>query len=360
MDTARVDICYRPLRIAWAIRSGDRDAFRYAVRASHTMWGGRFNPIVMIDHPEAVDIIELFRADVIVPVGDSPEVKVFPKKFPHLISPFFPDSLFMRDRGRPAHAQMLDVHNALVHWHDTPMWKALGEQGLRTFTWDNDDPLADAFLVQLGTYPSKDDIGIDYGAILADAALPTPIMNVKLDKGAPINLDTVEHLSIAFLSRCGIRRHYTVRPGWDHPGLFIGDASNLDDLVIFWNLRAADIGLQFIDPQHMPRYEYVRPKYEELIKEGLAHLDEHRRKLAVWSQRAQLEEVITLFAGVGVIACGIDAMSWKGGSVRAPMMILGEESSLGVLGDQDGQPRVSFALADKPFAGGSWFHTQHH
>ena len=52
METARVDICYRPLRIAWAIHSTDKDGFRQAVCLSHTLWGGRFNPIVMADRPE--------------------------------------------------------------------------------------------------------------------------------------------------------------------------------------------------------------------------------------------------------------------------------------------------------------------
>ena len=30
MDTTRVDICYRPLRIAWAIQSDDFESFRQA------------------------------------------------------------------------------------------------------------------------------------------------------------------------------------------------------------------------------------------------------------------------------------------------------------------------------------------
>ena len=70
MDTLRVDICYRPLRIGWAIRAGDFDAYRRAVRYSHALWGGRFNPILMVDSDaEASQLIELFRVDVVVPLG---------------------------------------------------------------------------------------------------------------------------------------------------------------------------------------------------------------------------------------------------------------------------------------------------
>jgi hypothetical protein len=72
METARVDICYRPLRAAWAIHSADTDGFRQAVRLFHTPWADAYNPIVMADRPEeAHRLIELYRADVIVAVSEA-------------------------------------------------------------------------------------------------------------------------------------------------------------------------------------------------------------------------------------------------------------------------------------------------
>jgi hypothetical protein len=35
METTRVDICYRPLRVAWVIRSGEHDAFRRRLPNPH-------------------------------------------------------------------------------------------------------------------------------------------------------------------------------------------------------------------------------------------------------------------------------------------------------------------------------------
>ena len=49
METIRVNIAYRPLRICWAIKASDKEAFRKAVRQSNALWGGRFNPIVVVD-----------------------------------------------------------------------------------------------------------------------------------------------------------------------------------------------------------------------------------------------------------------------------------------------------------------------
>jgi hypothetical protein len=134
MDTARVDICYRPLRIAWAIRSDDREGFRRAVRLTHTMWGGRFNPIVFADRlDEARQIIELFRADMVVSVGCSAEVKEFPARFSYLISPLFPDELFLQWQDQHTRAHVLDIDNAFTKWRGTPDWQKLAEEGIWLF-----------------------------------------------------------------------------------------------------------------------------------------------------------------------------------------------------------------------------------
>src|SRR5262249_25846898 len=141
----------------------------------HTLWGGRFNPIVMVDRAEeAKHLIELYRADLIVPVGGAEETREFPKRFPHLQNPLYPEPLspkplFLRPKGAATRAQVLDIHNALAHWHDTPGWKEINEQGVRLFVWDDDDPLADVFLLQYGQYPNVADFGIDYAEILSRA-----------------------------------------------------------------------------------------------------------------------------------------------------------------------------------------------
>ena len=136
MDTVRVNICYRPLRIAWAIRAGDLEAFRKAARLSYALWGGRFNPIVIVDHEdEASRLIDLFHVDWIRPIGDSDLVREFPKRFPHLIPPLFPDELFVSGMHKEKHAQLLDVHNALAHVRDTSEWKTTKEAEMQICTW---------------------------------------------------------------------------------------------------------------------------------------------------------------------------------------------------------------------------------
>ena len=167
MDTLRVDICYRPLRIGWVIQSGDIGAFRQAVKLSNTLRGGRFNPILVADcEEESRRLVDLFRVDFLLPIGNSDEVKTFPEKFPYLINPFFHDSIFVGGVNGQKRAQLLDMHNALAHLRDKPEWKAINDKGLRCYNWQVDDPLADVFLTQFGDYPSAEEIGIDYREML--------------------------------------------------------------------------------------------------------------------------------------------------------------------------------------------------
>ena len=251
--------------IAWAIRSGDLESFRKAVQMSYALWGGRFNPIVVVDDDEAKHLVEGFRADLVVPVGDSEPVKRFGETFSHLISPFFGD-IFLDKHNGQGRAQVLDVHNAMMHLINTPRWEIEKKRGFRKYKWASEDPLADILLCLLGLYP-QEEVGIDYTRIFLESteATITPI-----DPALPLPNDLVEHPTISSLCRFGITRDHTVRGGWDSPGFFIGDASNLRDLVSFWNLRAADISLCFVDHRYPERFSNLIPAWEKVFNDAMS------------------------------------------------------------------------------------------
>jgi hypothetical protein len=357
MDTVRVDICYRPLRIGWVIRAGDLDAFRQAVRLSHAMWGGRFNPIIVMDkEEEARRLVDLYRVDLLWEISETDQTKAFRQKFPHLISPFFHHAPFLGGGKERPRAQLLDIHNALVHLGDSPGWKAIKQRGMQLHTWQAQDPLADVFLIQLGAYPNHEETGMDYRTMLMETAEAT---EHQLDSGTVIPADVLEHPGIAYLSRHGLKRHYSVEPGWKSPGFFVGDVNSVDDLVCHWNLRAADIPLWFVDPNHLSRYANIIPAWEKSMREMVASWHEWDRHVAVWSRRADIDEACKPFGEMHVMRCLVSEGLWNGHNVRAPMMHLGQASVLGVMSHESGKPKISFSLSDKPFSGESWFHTQH-
>jgi hypothetical protein len=356
MNTARIDIAYRPLRVAWVIHSNDFESFRKVIRLSHTLWGGRFNPIVFADRPDdARSLSEVFRADMLMPLGASLDVTSFAATYPHLPTPYHTDGLFYGDEKHP-HAALLDVENALVFAREKRMLDDLTKAKFRTFTWDAADPLADLLLIQLGAYPAKEDCPINYGATFASLL---GAIEDTIPANEPLPTRIYDHPSIAYLSRHNLQRHYTIQAGWNWPGFFVGDVSSLDDLVTFWNLRATDNNLQFIDRANFARFEQLMPVFEKRILESVAHLEERRREVALWARRDNLKDAGELLKGRQLLLCGVDKGLWNGLNIKAPMMILGEASTLGVFGDSSGKPRVSFALADKPFSGDVWFHDRH-
>jgi len=359
MDTLRVNICYRHLQIGWAIKSDDFDAFRKAVRYSYALWGGRFNPILFVDREdESSRLIDLFRVDVIIPVGDSDEVEGFPEEYPYLIKPFFHDSIFMKG-GEHFHpySNVLDIHNALVFLRDKPEWKEIKDYGVHYYTWAADDPLAYVFLSQLGSYPDKNEVGTDYLELLRSSSEFTEI---SLDSGEPISDATIDHPSISYLSRHGMKRHYGINQGWKNPGFFVGSVTILEDLVCHWNLRACDIPLWFIDPQYLERYTVLLPAWEKAMKDKVAsYRHEWERKIAIWTRWEDLDEACKPFGESKLIRCRVSDGTWNGRNVRAPMMYFGDVSTLGVMSGEDSKPKVSFALSEKPFNGDIWFHQQH-
>jgi hypothetical protein len=341
------------------------DALRQAVRLSHTLWGGRYNPIVVVDHEEESQyLIDVFRVDLIIPVGNSEEVKAFPKRFPYLITPFFRDELFLGGGNYPVKAQVLDIHNAQVHLRDTPEWSAMKAKGVRIYTWQADDPLTDVFLMQFGAYPSANDIGVDYQGMLMQTAEAT---ECSIDPALPIPEDSLDHISIAYLSRHSLERHHSVWAGWDTPGFFVGNSTNCDDLVCHWNLRAADIPLWFVDANHLQRYTSLLPGWEKRMREFVSYRrHEFDRHVAVWARcediyktHETIDEARKLFGDLQLMGCPVSMESWNGLNIRPPTMHFDQVSALGVIGQESGKPKVSFSLNDKPFCGDPWFHTQH-
>lgn len=363
MDTVRVNIAYRPLRICWAIKDGDFAAFREAVRTNYALWGGRFNPIVIVDRAsEACSIVEAFRADIILPLGAGKEVKAFAATFKHLISPFLHDGVFM-GRERDARAQILDVQNAIVCAKDTPEWKQIQERKPRIYKWAPDDPLADVFLMQFGAFPDKEAIHIDYESMFKQALGAS---EVAIDPNAALPADLFEYPSIAYLSRHRLRRHYSVQSYWDYPGFYLGDASNLDDLVSFWNLRAADLALLFVDRVQSGRYAPGIPEWKKNTTELLSHR-RHRedQRFAIWGRCELFDDAGGLaalqapFGNEPCTICRVDKFLWNGLNLRPPLMHFGEAASLGVLVTEGNNPKISFGLTDRPYAGDAWFHTQY-
>ena len=102
--------------------------------------------------------------------------------------------------------------------------------------------------------------------------------------------------------------------------------------------------------------ELPRELHDLVGADRLRHASD--RRLGVWS-RQDIDAVAQPFADMPLMRCRIQDHFWAGGTVSPPVMHFGQASTLGVMGESNGVPRVNFALADKPFNDDSHFHNQH-
>jgi hypothetical protein len=365
MDTVSVDLVYRPLRICWAIAPGDIDAFRKVVRLNFTFWGGRFNPIVIIDGTGQPDeFVEAFRPDLIMGKGTDPAIETFIQKYPHLGSPFFHDGLFT-GAGSDGRAQLLDIHNAIVEANNTNAWKDITARGVKVVTWDANDPLTDVFLTSFGGFPDRAECPIDYLDIIRRAS---GAADLPCTPGSLIPPEIFDRYVMSAFSRIRMRSHYSVPAGLVQPGYFLGDGTSLKHLVTFWNLRAADHTLLFVDVNHLSRYKDLIPAWRSKVEEMVQNRrSEPERTIAVWDLVGQPNELpdeihahITGILGPGrYLMCGATLQYGANPISRAPLMMIDHTTQMGILSTDREQPKLSFAYGSKPYNGDFWFHTQH-
>jgi hypothetical protein len=95
MPTHSVQVRYRPVRFGWCLRTGDMEQLRRVLRLTHTLWGGRFNPIIPIDDPARGDtLVERARADLLWGAADDVGVQRFIQNYPWLRWPWASSELF--------------------------------------------------------------------------------------------------------------------------------------------------------------------------------------------------------------------------------------------------------------------------
>jgi hypothetical protein len=206
----------------------------------------------------------------------------------------------------------------------------------------------------LGAYPSTNETRLDYVGVMKDA---TDASEFGIALGSELPEDIFEHPSIWNFAQHGLVRDYRLTVGCDRPGFYVGDTSNLDDLVMFWNLRACDLALWFVDRKYLPRYQAIIPAWTKLVKATpLSSSQTVLDHVFIWRRTGGPDDVKDgqepLLASLGAsprIVRVIDDETWNGQFLRPPMMHFRTVATLGVLVTESRKPKLSFQLNEKPF-----------
>jgi hypothetical protein len=331
-------IRYRPVRIGWCVESRRIDHLESALRFTHAFAGGRFNPVIPVDARELAEhLVDRFQVDLLFPVADTEPITSFVKAHDYLHWPDIDRVLFYEAwQHVPPHGAFVDVYHAARSLREARGRK----RKVLLPVWDDDDPLAMVLLALVGRYPAPSSRVPDYEGML-DQILGTEKLMLR----------TTDPLAPEISTRLTPSRLTTVDLNADEPGpdngVYVGEADNFDDLVNFWNIRAAGAGLSFYDPRYAARLT------------GL--LDAHRRWLASvparpWQQdgaiwiyrRDQLREVPTPEELGRVMARSVGPVNWNGLNIKPALPYWEERPALASIDESERRPSLTFALPDKP------------
>ena len=351
-ESVRVNVEYRPMRIGMLIPKGDWEAFRKAVKINYCLWGGRYNPILQIE--ESSDIPKLVadhNLDFVETIGNCPtsvEEKVKSIRM-SMKSMCFYDGVFSSSGTSRNACTLLDLHNLLHHYYKDHDFRRL-MRGFRSYSWSQNDPLADMFLVHLGQLPLAEETEIDYTDLILKSFNKKSI-NISLQE--ELSPSILSHPSIPQVNRFGLSSRSGVLMG-----CFIGSILCLDDLITWWNLRASEGVLLFVDPDHIIRMKTLLPAWAELLHQVSVGWSVYERTLNLISSDEVAQELDEHFSGaqMPIVRMPIDAMD---GRIEGRSFRLGEGiSTLGVVQDHNGTPQVTFALSEKPFSSHAEFWNQ--
>jgi hypothetical protein len=312
-----------------------------------------FNPILSIgDFDHAAQLVRLYEVDALFPAADDAQLRAFAERFSHLRWPSVHRTLFIGGSGARAHAIFLDIYHPVRTIYEEHVDGKQEPRATATlYEWTAPDPLKHVFLAEFGAYPRREEIHLDYGGMVERNLKG---VKVALPAVGPVPVESYRQLTPSALSRFNLSRDRS--PNWDYPGLYVGDANDFEDIVNFWNLRAAGVQVIFFDPEHEARLGEMARAYVKLLKERPREEGTFEGAFGIWSKKAK-EVDVAIFQP----ECRIEVHKemWNGHNLKPPLMYIEDERVLGSRSENDGIPSLTFELREKPFYEGHEVHTQH-
>lgn len=243
MKSRYINVKAKPVRIGWCIQQNDYESLKIALELNHTLWGGRFNPIIPIGNDtNENNLIEKFNVDVLHNINGNEEVSTYINQFDYLKTPFPINCIDISHPSREIQIEKLDVFQP--HF----------------YTWSDKDPLSLILLASIGSYPEDK----NYKRLFESLS---NYKEEELDENNPLpsNLHNVflpSHLS-SYNIKCDKNESF---------GFYLGDSNDFDDLINFGNLRGANNNIWFYDPNYKNRLDNFKQSFiESFLKTKREH-----------------------------------------------------------------------------------------
>ena len=349
MSSIGITVSHRPVRMGWCVRHGDFAQLRTALRLTTMLWGGRFNPIIPVDDPTfANQLTELFHVDALYGVASDPVIESFIEPRKHVSWPRFIGPLLltafdaMKDT---ASTTLLDTGFAMARLAEKRATEEQNTIGVSSLPkWTADDPLAIGLMATFGEFP--DDAWGEPLEWRFTSLRGKDRRTLGSTESLPPNM--LRQLSPLDLTMWGL---YPLRGGLlQEGGLFVGDGSNYDELIEFWNLNAAGNDLWFYDPSQSQRQEELLNAYLAAVEQRIEKLPETswNRYLHIWSSK--VDSLPDLPTKLPVMRQTLSRSLWNGLNVKPPLMTTLGHGVIGAIAKEHDKPTLTFQpQLDKEF-----------
>ncbi len=262
MASVTLNTRYRPARIGFCVRNNDLAAALLAIDFAHTLWGGRFCPIIPCDNAEyASRLVETFGIDALYAITNDDVIAEVISAHQHLAWPILDRDLYFGENGEK-YPRFLSVTH--------PIRILAGRRTSITdyptvleLEWEQEDTLAPWLCALVGRYPATDysrRLGAEFKRLVPKS------IKLRKDQDVPDGLlhQITPNSITAFDIQLGRR---------PTKGLYIGSGDRFFDVVTFWNLRATGKKMAFYEHVNDARLEKLLAKFQRFDTEQHAASD---------------------------------------------------------------------------------------
>jgi hypothetical protein len=370
-STMNLGLGFRPLRVGIMVRAGKVDDLVTAAGLNTMLAAGISNPLIPIsdNNTFAEELLERFNVDVLIAVAEDSRLEAFAEKFRYLTIRSGTE-LFMEDwQTRKNVPICLDSLSVVDNFWQTE-FKHKPEDfrsKCALVRWKDNDELRVLFAITFGFFPLSYDLRDDFeGAFLKGLRAA----EVELKAEEPIDRavsDLIYPVEATKLGLAGYGGSYLMGDLANGNGIFVGQSDNFDDLVAFWNLRAAGLHIEFLPQGKLDRFEqFISAHLSRLDKyeSRTTHVDpwitvHYRPEVSndveektrfIHEKHQQVTETIPNFTTTKrLLLYHYDNWTWHKRNLRPTVFYFNKTQALANVEERYQRIQVTIGLQDKPF-----------
>ena len=349
MNTTRVYIKKRPVKIGFLIEEGNIDDLVEIAEINTLLWGGIYNPIIPINNSERLGekLIKTFEVDTVISLKkDNIKINDFIKNKGYLKVGFELDGVFL-DKSSTIF-NYVDIRHLIYH-----IWDKIKNNNKSNYyivNWVKADPLNKLFSIDFGHLNTEifDDIK---GMYLSDLSAK----EININCGEVLCEDLEMPFNPIILTCKGLHKTYknTYKYAPYNLGFYFGNENSFIDLLNYWNIRACGYNIMFLPENHLERYKNIIFKRIKRLNESITELRGIHNRIDIYYRNEKEDEIKKLFNDFNskqeliYIKCNNEI--WNGLNLKPVEYYFSEEAKLGIIEKAYNNLNIDIHIDEKIF-----------